>query len=279
MIEKFHLKSLHHFQKNPNIFFSNYLKKNNEKIELDEPVCTIRIGNYNSFFPFEIITVKSKYSGFLIQEREIDESLIENDLLFSISPVQQIISDLKVDETLCHYFPGQNNAYTFGSWLKRDNSYVTIGEPVYSYSKIRLGNRTIFAEKSGKIKFSEPRSIFLAKNQLMYKINYSEPFKAETFETEIITKNIETPCYVYLMKDYTNGFYKIGISNNPEYREKTLQSEKPSIDLIASKEFPLRLIAESFEKALHKTFENKRLRGEWFNLDEIEANYLKKSLE
>lgn len=279
MIEKIYLKSVLDFKNNPNIFFSNYLKKNNEKVEVDEPVCTIRTGNYNSVFPFEIITIKSRHSGFLIHEREIDESLIENDLLFSISPTQQIISDLKVGETFYHYFLGQKNTYTFRSWLKKDLSYVSMGEPIYSYNNVRLGNRFIYAEKSGKIKLTEVKSLFLSQNQLMYVINYSEPFKTETFETEIITKNTETSCYVYLMKDYTNGFYKIGISNNPEYREKTLQSEKPSIDLIASKQFPLRLIAESFEKALHKTFENKRLRGEWFNLDEIEVNYLKKSLE
>lgn len=29
-------------------------------------------------------------------------------------------------------------------------------------------------------------------------------------------------CYVYLMNDTTNNYYKIGISKNPTYREKTL---------------------------------------------------------
>lgn len=73
-------------------------------------------------------------------------------------------------------------------------------------------------------------------------------------------------CYVYLMRDNINGYYKIGMSNNPEYREKTLQSEKPSIELIAPKKYPTRKIAESIESALHKAYDNLRLRGEWFNL-------------
>lgn len=85
-------------------------------------------------------------------------------------------------------------------------------------------------------------------------------------------------CFVYMMRDLANGYYKIGISNNPEYRERTLQSEKPTIELIKAKEFPVRAIAEAFEAALHKTYAAKRLRGEWFNLDVNDVDNLIKSL-
>ncbi len=77
-------------------------------------------------------------------------------------------------------------------------------------------------------------------------------------------------CYVYLMKDTSNNYYKIGISNRPKYREKTLQSEKPTIELLISKKFPVRKMAESFEKALHETYSESRIRGEWFDLTEKE---------
>ena len=78
-------------------------------------------------------------------------------------------------------------------------------------------------------------------------------------------------CYVYLMKDTSNGYYKIGISNTPEYRERTLQSEKPSIEMIACKKFPTRKIAESIESALHTSYSQQRLRGEWFNLNDADV--------
>ena len=81
------------------------------------------------------------------------------------------------------------------------------------------------------------------------------------------------------MIDTTNNFYKIGISNEPIYREKTLQSEKPTIELICSKEFPSRTIAESIEKALHEAFATKRIRGEWFNLDIQEVEEIKNTLK
>ena len=53
------------------------------------------------------------------------------------------------------------------------------------------------------------------------------------------------------MIDHNTGYHKIGISNNPSYREQTLQSEKPTIDMLCCKSFPNRKIAQSIESALH----------------------------
>jgi hypothetical protein len=106
--------------------------------------------------------------------------------------------------------------------------------------------------------------------------NY-KPFEDE--EEKQSVNNINEKCFVYLMIDNTNQYHKIGISNSPEYREKTLQSEKPTIELICAKEFPSRKIAESIEKALHETFSDKRLRGEWFELSEPDINEIKQTLK
>lgn len=89
----------------------------------------------------------------------------------------------------------------------------------------------------------------------------------------------EDYCYVYLMKDTTNNFHKIGISSKPKYRERTLQSEKPTIELTFSKVFPLRTIAENMEKTLHESFSDKRIRGEWFELSDDDVEHIKQSLK
>ena len=81
----------------------------------------------------------------------------------------------------------------------------------------------------------------------------------------------DEPCYVYLMVDLANGYHKIGISNRPDFRERTLQSEKPSIEKICAKKYPSRIIAQAIESALHTAFSSKRVRGEWFNLSEKEV--------
>lgn len=74
--------------------------------------------------------------------------------------------------------------------------------------------------------------------------------------------------YIYLMRNCRNGLIKIGFSSNPKFREKTLQSEEPEIELIFKRK-------GSFfdEDALHSRFASKRVRGEWFrlSLDDIKS--------
>ena len=100
----------------------------------------------------------------------------------------------------------------------------------------------------------------------------------EKVESELTEPIVDEECYVYLMIDTINLYHKIGISNKPGWREKTLQSEKPTIELLASKKFINRKIAASFEKALHETYSNKRIRGEWFQLDLKEIKEIETTL-
>lgn len=63
----------------------------------------------------------------------------------------------------------------------------------------------------------------------------------------------------YLMKDENTGYVKIGVSINPKLRERTLQSQKPTISLFAT-------VKGNIERELHKYYSNKKVRGEWFHL-------------
>lgn len=65
----------------------------------------------------------------------------------------------------------------------------------------------------------------------------------------------------YLMHDSNTGYTKIGMSVNPRQRERTLQSEKPTITLF-------RVCDTLVEKKLHSIYAAKRVRGEWFDLTE-----------
>jgi len=75
--------------------------------------------------------------------------------------------------------------------------------------------------------------------------------------------------YVYLMKDFRNGFLKIGISNNTTQRERTLQSQVPETELLWQLEGQV-----ADERHLHKRFESKRMRGEWFELTEEDVAWI-----
>jgi hypothetical protein len=67
--------------------------------------------------------------------------------------------------------------------------------------------------------------------------------------------------YVYLMFNVDTNSTKIGFSKNPYNRERTLQSKDPNVFLLAAWKAP-----KSVEKQLHKKFDRKRIRGEWFSL-------------
>ena len=76
--------------------------------------------------------------------------------------------------------------------------------------------------------------------------------------------------FVYLMKDSANGLYKIGKSVRPKYRERTLQSEKPSVKMVFST--PER--PDLNERLLHLRYADQRKRGEWFQLTPAQVRFI-----
>ena len=84
--------------------------------------------------------------------------------------------------------------------------------------------------------------------------------------SKCITGNQKT----YLMKDSNTGYTKIGKAVDPKFRERTLQSEKPTISLFA--------VSDSLvEDELHRKYESKRIRGEWFKLEEKDVEEILRS--
>jgi hypothetical protein len=83
-------------------------------------------------------------------------------------------------------------------------------------------------------------------------------------------KFINSFTYVYVLIDKNTRYYKIGRSKNPLIREKTLQSEKPTIEMIYSHDARIK-----DEKVLHDYFKSKRVRGEWFDLSGSDLQYIK----
>lgn len=66
--------------------------------------------------------------------------------------------------------------------------------------------------------------------------------------------------YVYLMKNMDNRYYKLGFSDRPEYRERTLQAQEPDVRLLATVSG-----TKELEQRLQLDFAKHRVRGEWFS--------------
>lgn len=70
--------------------------------------------------------------------------------------------------------------------------------------------------------------------------------------------------YVYLISDINSYTYKIGISNNPEKRIKSLQTGNEKLLKIIHKVY-----CENYnevETALHNQYKFLKINGEWFEL-------------
>lgn len=91
-------------------------------------------------------------------------------------------------------------------------------------------------------------------------------------EAEAASKSpkLSKKTFIYLMRNKRNGYYKIGHSSNPSYREKTLQSEEPEVEL----EWYIQGTTDD-EKYLHEEYANKHIRGEWFSLSERDVLTIK----
>lgn len=85
--------------------------------------------------------------------------------------------------------------------------------------------------------------------------------------------NVPPPDYdsVYLACKPVKGvlIYKIGWSSDPDSRMKQLGK---NVELVWSHEYQ---DAGTVEKALHDHFAEKRLYGEWFDLDDADVEYIK----
>lgn len=99
-------------------------------------------------------------------------------------------------------------------------------------------------------------------------------FYKDLFGTREARELKEGEKYIYLMLNKRNNHFKIGSSKNLYHREKTLQAEEPEIELIAFWHCPV-----SIERALHKRYDEKRKRGEWFDLTLKDLHALKEQMK
>ena len=100
-------------------------------------------------------------------------------------------------------------------------------------------------------------------------LNKTEAFKS-IFDEYNFDENPDKENYIYLMFNPRSGLTKIGRNINPQNREKTLQGEDPNTQIIA-----LWKADRKVEKILHQNFDQKRKRGEWFNLSITELLSIK----
>jgi len=162
----------------------------------------------------------------------------------------------------------------------KEMKYIDFLKICDNYPMIYLGNKLITkynTEIEGYIfmptcEFSTEEKCYIKKcnnNDVLSVIINSFSPSLSIKKSNIENKNIESK--TYLMID-GNKFVKIGKSYSPEVREHTLQSQNPTIELIA-------VCEKDIEKELHIKYASKRKRGEWFNLSKKEISKIIKEFK
>lgn len=147
--------------------------------------------------------------------------------------------------------------------LNQDYLYNRLGHEQYLNIE-EVENIKLLAEKT--IKYYKENNITNSTIKAWNKeavSEYIKESKQSTSASNAANKNQKT----YLMRDVNTGFIKIGKSKSPKVRERTLQSEKPTIKLIA-------ICDEDIESKLHSDFSRHRVRGEWFDFNDNALLYI-----
>ena len=193
---------------------------------------------------FFYINYNSKIPGFIIQLELGDKNFYYDLLAFSVhlSKYYDLIDIIGIYNTFINYLRN----------ILEQNDFITIT----SLELKKYGSK--------KLELFTQSKIEIIKN-----------FTKENFYKSLLEVNgkfdfKENTNYLYLMINENTGYFKIGHSKKPEYRERTLHSKEPEIKLLKVWECD-----KVIERKMHKHFSTKRERGEWFKLnidDLIELN-------
>jgi hypothetical protein len=115
-------------------------------------------------------------------------------------------------------------------------------------------------------------------------LEYIEKLPLNDEEITIINSYKNQLTYIYLIKDRQTGFIKIGRSNEPQTRLRTLIRQDTLLP--QPNDFHFLFLWEDYpyiEKVLHEKYNEKRKRGEWFglsteDLEEIHKDYSDKDM-
>ena len=119
-------------------------------------------------------------------------------------------------------------------------------------------------------------SYFLEKRQRKTQ-SHQQDTNEVRFEYDIQDYASDYSGNVYLMFNNHTGRTKIGrTKNKPKFRERTLQSDEPDVELVF-----YRKVTDmcKTEKHMHHHFIEKRTRGEWFDLTDNELEEARKMIE
>lgn len=151
--------------------------------------------------------------------------------------------------------------------VKLSNSFLSVQHKNINISiQLSLPDSHLFVKEI----YEEYMDILTVRDKLIFKACLSSNFARKKYlnkRKRVKKKDSKEAYKTYIIKDSITGFYKIGRSKDPKIRERTLQSERPVINII-------KVFETDIEKILHNKYKEYRVRGEWFELSNIQIKYI-----
>ena len=243
------------------------LRSLSKNLEIESPEHVIHPESFGEAFTARFANEDKRFSATRLDSAEYD-NLLKNESWEERLQSHHKLGRLFLTEALptsvyCSFFEFfrlKNHAFEecLNSWVKNalQNDDITNS---YRKSEEHLVVRHVVRNSESKTPFVKEWLDVLARSDAEAKaIIDLERLRRSKFD-----------CFVYLMEDLRNKKFKIGKSKTPGKRERTLQSEVPQVVMRFS--IPAE---EAREKELHNHFDVKRIRGEWFELNEDELAWL-----
>jgi hypothetical protein len=107
---------------------------------------------------------------------------------------------------------------------------------------------------------------------------YFSKASGSTWRSQTMDKRYkDTDAYVYMINIQNTNYYKIGVSINPQQRLKAIENGSPFNTYIRAMYYTD--FAFAHESYLHSLFKHKRVKNEWFVLNNDDFDLAKKYLE
>ena len=280
-------------------FASNGLYKNNDFVKKGEKIIKINKNitpNKDYVFDVSSLPIISDVDGYIKYHNDYTKTkpLEDGELCFTIDT--NIVSAKFYDFASCVIENNDENN-TFKITIPVNIGYA-ITQNTFKIKAVTLeeGNEHIIGVYKNyerhdiyhTFRLKKPNSIGLD-NIALYSVKDDETNEIKEYYIEgeyVLRKENNTATYtnkrqlLYIMHDISNNAYKIGISNNPKNRERTLQSDKPSIGLFKIYVPKGNETAYGIEQYLHRKYAHKQWKradkkiSEWFSFTDEDIKEL-----
>ena len=179
-IGEFNVNDFPEKDRNKAFYFYEYNRQDGEWVDIDQPICKIRIGEQAGFM-FSAGIVNASKAGILEWTSKKDELLTDGKIFYKLHPKGEYKNENSTENfEFKEFFKGPDFKHSFDKWLIDDGSLVKFGEPIFQFNDSKYKKHINYSKKTGFVHLIDPKKIVhLDTNELMYIIRDTDQKRIE----------------------------------------------------------------------------------------------------